>query len=445
MNDYAPASSVGWLDFDAAASERVATLLRSLEEPATLDVLGLGTIRDVLAEMLSPGTSTVQTRLRYFIFLPWIFQRLETERVPAADFARRLRDAEARLIDSLRHPGANQGVIGFVSGRELKRMPSEIYWGGLRSWGIRKLDATIAQYGQWAESSRRRQLQRDDDHNATERVVTMWAALPPPPDDFLSGPISFELEADEAQILTDSIRRQRPHSLVAVLSAVPGLSLDGVGFPWEISLDGHSDRLAEVMRHAQCFSELTLGPQLVYNLLLARKASTELGRDTKKLEDNQVERLEDWSLLAERRNDELRHWVDERDEFQQMLAGFAPAPSTMHFWDDLAERAVNDPSGFAENREVHRLIVERERRLKSKRARLSYRAALENWKPAPLGGQLDYRWPVTKSFLTDLAAASGLPTASGSTTPQHTVVDERTGPADHLTADADRDAARRED
>ena len=109
---------MGWLDIDAAASERVATLLRSLEEPGTLDVLGLGTIRDAFADMLSPGTSTVQTRLRYFIFLPWIFQHLETDRVPATDFARRLRDAEAKLIDCLRR-GKDEGVIGSRAGPNL--------------------------------------------------------------------------------------------------------------------------------------------------------------------------------------------------------------------------------------------------------------------------------------------------------------------------------------
>ena len=70
-------------------------MLRSLEEPTTIDVLGLGTVRDAFSAMLSPGTSTIETRLRYLIFLPWIFKRLEDQRVPAADFARRLRDAEA--------------------------------------------------------------------------------------------------------------------------------------------------------------------------------------------------------------------------------------------------------------------------------------------------------------------------------------------------------------
>ena len=131
VNDYAPASSLGWLDLDGAASERVATLLRSLEEPGTIDALGLGSIRDAFSDMLTPGTSTVQTRLRYFVFLPWIFQRLEAEGVPPANFARKLRDYEAKLIDCLRPLGSNQGVIGRIAGRSLRRMPSDIYWGSM--------------------------------------------------------------------------------------------------------------------------------------------------------------------------------------------------------------------------------------------------------------------------------------------------------------------------
>ena len=58
MNAYAPASSLGWLDFNSAASERVGTLLRSLEEPDTLDVLGLGAVRDTFSDMLSPRTAS---------------------------------------------------------------------------------------------------------------------------------------------------------------------------------------------------------------------------------------------------------------------------------------------------------------------------------------------------------------------------------------------------
>ena len=418
MNDYVPASTLGWLDLDTAASERVATLLRSLEEPSTLDVLGLGTIRDAFADMLSPGTSTVQTRLRYFIFLPWIFQHLEAKQVQPADFARRLRDAETLLIERLRHLGANQGVIGFRAGRDLRRMPSDIYWGGLGSWGIRRLDRTIAQDGQSA-SAPRSQLQRDDDGNATQRSVSMWAAgIPEPPEPFLwptrqpspppEGGIDFDLLPDEARFLTERIRHSQPDSLLAVLSKRPGLSLDSIDYPWLVpELELLPSRLAEVLHHARCFSELTLGPQLVYNLLLARAASQEFRWDTKELEDDQLGRLEGWSRLIISRQETLGQWADHPEEFWQILAGYGISGTTRHFWNESIQRAMDDPSRFAEDLMVHRLIRERERRLKSKRARLSYRAALENWHQGPVGGQLDYRWGITKTYLEDLAAAGG--------------------------------------
>ena len=189
MIAYVPASSIGWLDLDSAASERMGTLLRSLDEPGTLDELGLGTVRDALSTMLSPGTSTIQTRLRYFIFLPWIFGRLEAQRVPAVEFSRRLREDEVRLIDCLRHLGPRQGVIGYTAGRDLKRMPSEAYWGGLGSWGLRRRNLSIAEYWQRAAAIGGIRPERDDDSNATRRVVSMWAPLPQPPKDFLKGEI----------------------------------------------------------------------------------------------------------------------------------------------------------------------------------------------------------------------------------------------------------------
>ena len=404
MNAYAPASSLGWLDLDAAASERVGTLLRSLEEPATLDVLGLGSVRDAFSDMLNPGTSTIQTRLRYFMFLPWIFKRLETQRVSPADFARRLREDEARLVDCLCHLGRNQGVIGYTAGRDLKRMPSAAYWGGLGAWGIRKLDLSLAEYGQRAATLGRSRPERDDDENATSRVVSMWAAIPPPPEGFLHGDITFELRPDETHVLADHIRRRHPDTLLAVLCGMPSLLVD-VDYPWQLPTHGLPDHLVEVLRHARCFSELTLGPQIVYNLLLAQDARADLGWNTDELETSQRTQLNNWVEMINDRHKELCLWVKDLPEFWRVLAGHGASASTQDFVNAVVRWAVGDPEGFAEDSEIHTLIRNRELRLKSKRARLAHRAALENWNQAPVGGQLNYRWPTTKTYLADLAAA----------------------------------------
>ena len=403
MTEYAPSSSVGWLDLDSAASERVGTLLRSLEEPGTLDALGLGSVRDAFSAMLSPGTSTIQTRIRYFLFLPWICARLEVERVRPADFARRLREDEARLIDCLRHLGPNQGVIGYTAGRELKRMPSEAYWAGLVSWGLRRLDLSIAEYGQRAAALGRNRPDRDDDGHTIVSTASMWAAIPSSPEDFLHADITFDLRRDEALVLVDHIRQKHRGTLLAFLCGRPEISVD-LALPWDLPSDGLPGQLAEVLHHARCFSELTVGPQHVYNILLARKAKAELGWDTDELEANEIGHIDDWVKLVADRYEELSAWVEDLPEFWDFLVEHNVSAPTRDFLTAMATRTITNPAGFAEDPAVHARIRDREIRLKSKRARLAHRSALENWNHEPFGGQLNYRWPITRSYLTDIAA-----------------------------------------
>ena len=402
--DYVPESSLGWLDFDSAASERVGELLRALDEPGTLDVLGLGTVRDAFSGMLNPGTSTIQTRLRYFLFVPWICARLEAQRVPPAEFSRRLRDDETRLIDCLRHLGRNEGVIGYTAGRNLKRMPSDAYWGGLWTWGLRRMDLSISEYGQRAAAIGRHQPDRDDDHNATTRTVSMWAELPPPPDDFLHAKITFDLTSDEAQLLVDHIQRRHAGTLLAVLCATPQAAAQ-VDYPWELPTPGMPTQLVEILRHARNFSELAAGPQHVYNVLVARQAREELAWDTDELESDELARLDKWTNRIAERLDDVRAWADDLPEFWALLNEFGINLGVQEFVNAMVERIAHDPEGFAEDSAVHRRIRDRELRLKSKRARLAHRSALENWNGLGVGGQFDFRWGITQSYMRDIAAA----------------------------------------
>ena len=401
---YAPASSLGWLDLDAVASERVAALLRSLEEPGTLDELGLGTVRDALSGNAQPRHLD-QPDQAPLLHLPAL------DLYPAggaASSSGRLRPQAPRGRGTAHRlsppPGAGAGVIGYNSGRDLKLMPSALYWGGLGAWGLRRLDLGTFEYGQRAAALRSRRPERDDDRNATTRIVSMWAPLPPPPDDFLDGAIDFELRAEEAQTLVDCIQRSQPGTLPAVLCGMPDVAADAE-YPWDVPTGGMSDRLLAVLRHARCFSELTLGPQLVYNVLLARRAREEFGWDTHELEERQLRRLNSWTTLITDRHEVLRSWVENIPEFWHFLAGHRIGGATQDFINSVAGRAVADPGGFAEDPVVHTLISRREVQLKGKRARLAHRGALENWSQVAGGGQLDYRWPITKSYLADLDKA----------------------------------------
>jgi hypothetical protein len=131
------ASSFGWLAHDDGERRRMMEVIDLFRERGTLDELGIGTIRDTFAEHFFPGTSTIQTRARYFLFIPWMYRQLEEERVPSSRAGRRARELHTQLVTSLKKGGvgASAGLIGIDAGDALQRLPSAIYWYGLGRWG----------------------------------------------------------------------------------------------------------------------------------------------------------------------------------------------------------------------------------------------------------------------------------------------------------------------
>lgn len=380
--------------------------MSALEEPTTLDVLGLGSVRDTFSEMLHPGTSYVHTKLRYFMFLPWIFQRLERDHVAPGDFFQRLRHDEALLIECLRHLGPGKGVIGYQAGRNLKRMPSDIYWGGLWAWGLRRLPLSLGEYAQRAAALGRTESVLDDDGKVTDKTGSMWARLPDPPERFLETPITFELSREEAETLLYNVQRKQQGTLLAWLFARPHLAAQ-CDYPWEVPSDGMPEELAEVVRHARCFSELTAGPQYVYNLLVARRAHRELGWDTAPLEERQLDRLGRWVSLIGSRHQDLLAWADDLPSLWRVVSRSRIGHATRTFVASIVKLVVDNPEGFADNPVTHAEIRRRELQLKGRRARLAHRAALENWRGGAAGGQLEFRWSIAQGYLGEIAEALG--------------------------------------
>ena len=52
-------SHLAWIDFDRDAQRAAREMMAQLNAPEARDELGLGTIRDGLADLLFPGTSTI--------------------------------------------------------------------------------------------------------------------------------------------------------------------------------------------------------------------------------------------------------------------------------------------------------------------------------------------------------------------------------------------------
>ena len=144
-------SSFSWLDYSEHDRRKMLDVVALFREADTRDELGLGAIRDAIADLLFPGTGTVQTRARYFLFVPWIHKRLERERIGSERAVAKGRRLEISLIDALAESADTRGVIGIDARKSLKLLPSTIYWRGLESWGIRLFRGTQPQYFRWLD------------------------------------------------------------------------------------------------------------------------------------------------------------------------------------------------------------------------------------------------------------------------------------------------------
>ncbi|WP_338828327.1 DUF6361 family protein [Bradyrhizobium sp. 27S5] len=135
-----------WLDYSEKERRKMLEVVDLFKEHDTRDELGIGSVRDSFADQLFPGTSTIMTRAKYFLLVPWTYQRLEKQKISSAQFAARARRAETDLIEIIAGSEDNEGNIGKYAKTALKRLPSSVYWQGLHVWGIRNFLGAQAQY-----------------------------------------------------------------------------------------------------------------------------------------------------------------------------------------------------------------------------------------------------------------------------------------------------------
>lgn len=68
------ASVITWLDVSADEQQRIRVLAAMFTQRGSRNELGIGQLRDGISDALFPGTSTLHTRARYLLFVPWSFQ-----------------------------------------------------------------------------------------------------------------------------------------------------------------------------------------------------------------------------------------------------------------------------------------------------------------------------------------------------------------------------------
>lgn len=387
-----------WIAYSEQERQQALDVARALQQRESRDELGLGSVRDGIADLLFPGTSTLQTRAKYFLLVPWAYEQARGPSAPA-DLRRNVRHAEERLIHSLMANCPDDfGLIGRFSQGGLQRMPSSLYWQGLQVWGVRRVRGPQAAVERAICRSGKSVL-RDDDGDLVGTPAGVWhPGLPPVPHEHPES-ATLDLTFDQADFLMQllSTEDRTVGTMLGLLTADPA-EHDQVERAWtHPSLGGLPVALRDAVEQARRFSLTMNGAAWLYNVILSE--------------------LDGRTELAAEHRERYEAWTRDVTADQRALAGW----ELPHLWEVASQRnpriplrtrlfverwvqlvSTNGPAALLDNRDARNLIIEREQRMKGANARTRNERALKQWSGNSGTAPLDFRWGVARNLISDI-------------------------------------------
>lgn len=285
-------AALGWIDFSPTHRNRVGSVLDLLRPEGMVDELGMGTLRDSIANELFPGISTIQTRAKYFFIIPyilWEYQALKPTQRKGRNAVQFLEQEEYEIMWGLAEHYKyveGHGVIGISKRRKEKivRRPSAIYWNGLNTYKFidsRSLATTefLRKASNTAIESLISDVSSGDDDNVDDVDLdyeNIFRIKVPPNVDWREG-LTPDLTKEEAEYFADKIISMVPNKTIAELLLNQEL--------WNVYIksDNFNSFAKTAIRHnprpiiksmltlAHDFSELMYGAHLAYNCQLQNK------------------------------------------------------------------------------------------------------------------------------------------------------------------------------
>jgi hypothetical protein len=397
-------STFTWLDYSEHERRKMLDVIELFGEKTTRDELGLGGVRDAFADLLFPGTSTIQTAAKYFLLVPWGYLTLENKRTNSSKIGLRARKLEIELARRLEEAGATDGVIGRRAKEKLQRLPSSVYWQGLYQWGIRTFSGSQDEYHRSLDLFYKRQSSgqsarhEHEGESADEADLHNWhISLPKPNDDFPNG-VTLALSFAEAEYLQERLLTTPScsQSLMAYLVR-EHVEVESIPFVWELAAELPPNLKNQVL-HGRNFSEAMHGAQLLYNLILAEQ------REWQEKIDRYREDLTDWWQEVSKRMNELRDW--DRREFWRIVYQSNPRVSSRArtFIQSWIDRVIASPAltSIIDSGPIRQLVEHREVQLKGGLARVKSERARELWNGAAGAAQMDLRWRSARRIVADI-------------------------------------------
>jgi hypothetical protein len=381
---------LGWIDFSKEERNKVLATLKMLGTQTALDELGIGVVRDAYADILFPGISTIQTRAKYFVLIPYIFAKAEKQSYSRSNevlqWINNFEDKLVPVIVSNSDPKAI-GIIGSDALRQkrtVKLKPTYIYWNGLRTFEIARNNKLSVSHACNIIMSKSKRLKTSsvkldgetfDDQNANQGDFVMFSPILPDYD--LEKETSIELTHREAVFILEKITKamESKNTLLAFLlkkqiSFNSFDEIDGNILPPQIKKD---------YQLGKCFADFIIGAHLRYNLIYSNYEDRDVLID-----------FEKWRASFDFNSFDLNAVFD-RINYKGSIKIFCKAFLSHIKNNDMT--AVDD------------LIISREKNVKGSRAKLKkpeeFRySKVHNYK-------LDYRFGTARVIIDDIIRGLG--------------------------------------
>ena len=276
----------GWIDFSPKDRQRVGTILELMKPSGQVDELGIGTIRDGLADRLFPGISTIQTRAKYFFIIPYILQ--DFLRLSASERSRKtpskyLDDREHEIMWDLAELYTSRGeentsrVIGITKkrGERIVRRPSEIYWNGLNKFkcidskGI-SANSFLNNANKYSLETLAHSIEEEDNKDDLDAGFENFFNVKVPIKENWEKDLDLSLSYEEASYLREAIKDLDNTLLAYIISNKEvyeefKISNSFSDFAKFCVKENISDELKRDIILAHDFAELMVGAHLAYN------------------------------------------------------------------------------------------------------------------------------------------------------------------------------------
>lgn len=279
---------LGWIDFSKSERNKVLSVLDLLSESGTLDELGIAPIRDGFANLFFPGTSTIQTRAKYFMIVPYALKDLEySSETNPNRMLRTLDEVERKCGEKLIGNGEDtDGIIGsrsLAQNKWVKRTPADIYWAGLRNYGIftggtlslseyirvmcalKNQKATITKLG-----NRNDNADEGDDKDAGELFRMQFWKIPTYKDSWMED-LSIKMSSEEGAFLRQQIITAYPDSMLAFIlrNSVTEIFVCKTFQELESLIKIFPEQIQNDYSLAYAFSSFLLVLRVVYNIVVS--------------------------------------------------------------------------------------------------------------------------------------------------------------------------------